>query len=81
MLFETMDLYRTLNLKSNPVNSSHFENNFKRTINCPATRVNMDEPSEQYSLQFLIMLRWKTSWCAEAQFYWAEVIKSITAGG
>jgi len=35
MFFEAMDLYRTLTLKSNPMDSSHFENNFKRTINCP----------------------------------------------
>jgi len=41
MFFEAMDLYRTLDLKSDPTNSSHFENNFKRTINCPATRANM----------------------------------------
>jgi len=38
-----MDLYRTLDLKSNPVKSSHFENNFKRTTNCPATWANMNE--------------------------------------
>jgi len=47
MLFEAMDLYRTLDLKSNLMDSSHFENNFKRTINCPATRANMNEPSTQ----------------------------------
>jgi len=35
--------YRTLDLKSNPVGSSHFENNFKITINCPATRANMND--------------------------------------
>jgi len=39
-----MDLYRTLDMKSNPMNNSYFENNFKRTINCPATRANMNEP-------------------------------------
>jgi len=44
MFFEAVDLYRTLDLKSNPMDSSHFENNFKRTINCPATRANMNEP-------------------------------------
>jgi len=42
MFFEAMDLYRTLDLKSSPVDSSHFENNFKRTINCPTTRANMN---------------------------------------
>jgi len=47
MLFEAMDLYRTFYLKTNPVDSSHFENNFKQTINCPATRANMNEPSER----------------------------------
>jgi len=47
MIFEAMDLYRTLDLKSNPRNSSHFQMNFKRTINCPATRANMNEPSKQ----------------------------------
>jgi len=40
-----LDLYRTLDLKSNQMDSSHFENNFKRTINCPATRANVNEPS------------------------------------
>jgi len=39
--------YGTVDLKSNPVDSSHFENNFKRTINCPATRAIMNEPSKQ----------------------------------
>ena len=47
MFFEAMDLYRTLDLKSNPMDSSCFENNFKRTISCPATRANMKEPSTQ----------------------------------
>jgi len=45
MFFETMDLYRTLDLKSNPMDSSHFGNNFKRMKNCPATRDNVNEPS------------------------------------
>jgi len=49
MFFEAMDLYRTLDLKSNPVDSSHFENHFKRTINCPETRANMNEPSKQWT--------------------------------
>jgi len=40
-----MDLYRTFGLKSNPTDSSHFENNFKRMMNCPATRANLNEPS------------------------------------
>jgi len=40
-----LDLHIALDLKSNPVDSSYFENNFKRTINCPATRTNMNEPS------------------------------------
>jgi len=30
MFFEAMDLYRTLDLKCNPMDSSHVENNFKR---------------------------------------------------
>jgi len=51
MLFEAMDLYKTLDLKFNPMDSSHFENNFKRTINCPTTRSNMNEPS-----------KWMTYW-------------------
>ena len=40
-----LDLYIALDLKSNPMDSSHFENNFKRTINCPATRANVNESS------------------------------------
>jgi len=47
MFFEAMDLYRTLDLKFNPMDSSYFENNFKRTINCPTTRANMNEPSKR----------------------------------
>jgi len=35
--------YRTLDLKSNPTDNSRFENNFKRTKNCPVTRANMNE--------------------------------------
>ena len=38
---------RALDLKFNPMESSHFENNFKRTINCPTTRENMNEPSKR----------------------------------
>ena len=48
-----MDLYITLDLKSNPVNSSYFENNFKQTTNCPATRVNMNEPSKQRTVTYV----------------------------
>jgi len=29
------------------MDSSHFENNFKRTINCPAIRANMNKPGTQ----------------------------------
>jgi len=47
MFFEAMNFYGTFHLKSIQVDSSHFENNFKRTINCPATRANMNEPSTQ----------------------------------
>jgi len=42
-----MDLYRTLDFKFNPMDSSHFESNFKRTINCPTTGANMNEPSKR----------------------------------
>jgi len=47
MFFEAMDLYGTFDLNSNPIDSSHFENNFKRMINCRLTRTNMNEPSKQ----------------------------------
>ena len=47
MFFEAMNLYRPLDFKYNPIDSSYFENNFKRTTNCPATRANMKEPSKQ----------------------------------
>ena len=47
MFFEAVGLFRTLDLKSNPMDNSHFENNFKRTINCPVTRANMNELSKQ----------------------------------
>jgi len=42
-----MDLHGTLDLKSNPMDSSHFENNLKHTINCPATQADRNEPSTQ----------------------------------
>ena len=45
--FEAMDLYRTLAFKSNLMDSSHFENNFKRMVNCPATQANKNEPSKE----------------------------------
>jgi len=44
MFFEAMDLYRTLDLKFNPMDSSHLESNFKRTINGPTTRANKSDP-------------------------------------
>ena len=47
MFFEAMDLYRTLDLKFNPMESSHFESNFKRTIDCPTTRANMIGPCKR----------------------------------
>ena len=40
-----MNFNRTLDFKSNLMDSFHFENNFKRTISCPATRPNANEPS------------------------------------
>jgi len=48
-----MHLYKTLDLdlKFNPTDSSHFESNFKRTINCPTSQANMNEPS-----------KWMTYW-------------------
>jgi len=48
-----MDLYITFDLKSNPMNSSYFENTFKQTINCPATRANMNEPSKQRTVTYV----------------------------
>jgi len=36
--FEAMGLYGTMDWKSNQ--NGHCENNFKRTLNCPATRAN-----------------------------------------
>jgi len=45
--FEAMDLYRTFDVKFNPMDSSHFESNFKRTINYPTTRTNMNGPSKR----------------------------------
>jgi len=47
MFFEAMDLHRTLDLKFNPMDSYRLESNFKRTINCPTTRANMNDPSKQ----------------------------------
>jgi len=47
MFFWSNGLYGTLDLKFNPMDCSHFENNFKGTINCPKTRANMNEPSKR----------------------------------
>jgi len=47
MFFEAMDLYRTLDLKFNPMDSSHSKSNFTRTINCPTTQADMNEPSKR----------------------------------
>jgi len=44
VFFEAMALHKPLDLKLNPMDSSHFENIFKRTINVPTTRANMNEP-------------------------------------
>jgi len=41
-----MDLYRTLDLKVNPMDSHHIKNNLKRTMNCPTTQSNMNKPGE-----------------------------------
>jgi len=51
MFFEAVDLYRTLHLKTNPMDISHFQNNNKRTKNCPVIGSNMNEPS-----------KWRTYW-------------------
>jgi len=59
MFFETMNLRRTMDLKSNPMDSSHFKNNFKRTINCPLTWANMNEHRTQ-TLSLLCNVRYST---------------------
>jgi len=47
MFFEAVDFYRTLDLKFNPMDTSHFESNFKRTTKCATTQANMNEPSKR----------------------------------
>jgi len=47
MFFEAIDFNRTLDLNFNLMNSFHFESNFKRTINCPTTPANVNEPSKR----------------------------------
>jgi len=42
-----MDLYITLDLKTKPMDSSHYENNFKQTINCPMIWAGINEPRKQ----------------------------------
>jgi len=57
MFFEEMDLYRTLDLTSSPTDSY----NFKQTINCPAPRANMNEPSTvSRGLTGVIIALWRT---------------------
>ena len=62
MFFEAMDFYKTLNFKFNSIDSSHFENNFRRTVTCPTTRANMNEPS-----------KWMTYWCYSGDSRMEEV--------
>jgi len=54
--FEKLDLYRTLDLKSNPMDSCHFENNFKRTINCPAIRSSAPYSCQQLGLIWMSLV-------------------------
>jgi len=55
-----------LDLKSNPGNGSHFEMNFKRTINCPATQASVNELSMQktdrcyHCSVMLVAQQWKS---------------------
>jgi len=44
------------------MDTSHFENNFKQTINCPATRANTNEPHKEdlLGLSLLCELRYST---------------------
>jgi len=53
MIFEAVDLNITLDLKSNPVNSSYFDNNFKQMINCPATQANMNKHIKQRTVTYV----------------------------
>ena len=62
MFLEAMGLYKTVDLKFNPTDSSHFESNFKRTINCPTTRANMSEPINGWLTGVTVaILEWKKS--------------------
>jgi len=42
-----MGLHRTFEFECQSNGQSPFDNNLKRTINCPVTRANMNEPSTQ----------------------------------
>jgi len=55
MFFEAVDLHRTLHLKSNPMDSSHFQDNTKRTKNCPVIGSNMNEPIKRRELTGIII--------------------------
>ena len=49
--FEAMDMYRTLDLKLNPMDSFHFENNFKRTIVMDTSDHNMADSEKSEIIQ------------------------------
>jgi len=59
MFFETVGFYRTLDLKLNPMDSTHFENNFKGTINCSTTRAIIYKPSLSRWLTGVINALWR----------------------
>jgi len=68
MLFEAMDLYGTLDVKSYPMDTSNFEKNFKRTINCPATRANTNEPSKDLLALSLLVTYVTQQWSCYESF-------------
>jgi len=71
MFFEAMDLCRTLDLKSNPMDSFHFENNFKRTINCATTRAGMNKRSTQQGCEARSRSRSNFGWLEpEPKTFW-----------
>jgi len=46
-----MDMYRTLDLQLNPMDSFHFENNFKRTIVMDTSDHNMADSEKSEIIQ------------------------------
>ena len=71
--FEAMDFNRTLYFKSNLTDSVHFENNFKRTTNCPLPRLIWMSLVSR-GLTGVIIALWRSLRYSTMEFSWELLI-------